>query len=214
MEILAVSQNQLLLMQSLMTRIETRFDALESNLSVSNPESALEAATEFHDPTVSSDYEPPIQPPPPQQQRCSRYCKCQCHRTTAVRAPSWMKSVTGSLVVQYSGGLWFRTGSCNKLVCQREPKSVFQVGYSFPAWFLSRAVFLSASWGLLTNAGASLHLTVPRVCEPVGTVRAIIECRIDFFKARLSRRELMPTDLTHRGGGYLAVSIPIWHPRS
>jgi hypothetical protein len=80
------------------------------------------------------------------------------------------------------------------------------VVYSFPEWLLRRAVFLSAGWGSLTNVGASLHLSVPRIWEPEGIIRAINEGYSDCVWEKVASRELLPTDVTVYGVGYLAVN--------
>lgn len=207
MEILAISQSHRSLMESILISFETRFDALESNLSAA-PSNALEATPAIQD--AGSSVSPSIHAQPPLRQHCSRYCRCQCHRITAVRAPSWMRNLAGSLVAQYTGGMRFTRRSCDTPACRRESAKVVRLGYSFPEWFLARAVSLYVSWGSLTNVGVSLHLTVPRVWEPPEVVSAFIHnCETALLEEKLPKRELMPTDITRGGNGYLDVSCPV-----
>lgn len=225
-----MSQSQHSLMQAAMTVFETRFDVLESILSSPNhtteaeyevlsavssvkpsilcspPNNAIEAKTEVH--SAVSSVRPSIQVQAPLRQPCSRYCRCRCHKTSTLSSPSWTRKLVGSLLAQSSGGTWFKA-PCDMPTCRWEPSKSVRVVYSFPEWLLGRTVFISASWGSLTNAGASLHLAVPRVSEPRGVFHAIHEYHPDFIREKVSRRELVPTDLMANGHGYLAVSYTI-----
>ena len=205
MEILAISHSQHFLMQAALTRFETRFDMLESVLSTS-PNNALEAASEVH--CAVSSVRPSINTQAPLRQPCARYCTCQCHKTSTLRSPSWTRNLMGSLLAQCSGGIWFK-GPCDTSTCRWEPSRSVRVVYSFPEWLLGRAVFLSASWGSLTNVGASLYLAVPRVSEPHGVIRVMHQYHPDYFREKVAHRELIPTDILKNGSGYFAVSCII-----
>jgi len=209
-EILALSQSQTLLLQSLLTR----FSALESTL-VASPRYAAKASPKTADPGSSVANLSTCSTQPLSQQQCSRYCKCQCHRITSIRTPPWMRTLAGSLRADYNGSIWSRKEACDDPTCRRRESSrTIRLAYAFPGWLLGRAVFLSGSWGSLTNAGASLHLAVPRVNEPSWVIHAMNKCLTEFLRKRIANREIMPTDIGEDGEGYLVVSRPTLDPSS
>lgn len=136
---------------------------------------------------------------------CSRYCRCQCHKNSAVRFPSWSQALIGSMMLQYNGTVRLDTNPCDLPSCQSGKGREVRVAYSFPSWLTSRAVHLSASWGSLTDVGASLHLTVPRVCEPFGIWQALEYDDAKWLQSMVERRVLLPTDISSAGEPYLLV---------
>jgi len=206
-EVLAIAQRQYALMQS----FANRFDGLEAQLDVHDlarrpsPNRTPSAASKDYDAQAVETVRPSARAWGTPRQGCARHCKCQCHRPAAFHTPPWMRRLAGSLVTQFSRGIWAMQGRCDVPVCRGQDGASIWVAYSFPTWLLGRAILLSASWGSLTNAGASLHITVPRVSEPYYIYRAIHEHYPEYLKEKVAQRQLTPADVTRDGVGYLSV---------
>jgi len=81
--------------------------------------------------------------------------------------------------------------------------------YSFPKWLVNRVLSFSAAWGSMTNAGASLHLKVPRMVDPEMSKRlwvAVGRKDVDWFREKISAKELLPADIDEDGDNIVDVS--------
>jgi len=91
---------------------------------------------------------------------CGFSCECSCHRRQRFRSPSLLRQALGCLFVGFSG-IFLPWMSCDKTTCLRQGRPNMVVQYSFPQWFLQRAVFL-----ILQNSsgfGPQMQLRIPRV---------------------------------------------------
>lgn len=75
--------------------------------------------------------------------RCPQPCLCRCHSTrpSAVRYPSWIGTIIGSLSVTYDQRLLFGGNSeCTELGCKGRKRSSATFEYQLPAWLCARFV--------------------------------------------------------------------------
>ncbi|KAF5497918.1 Ankyrin-3 [Colletotrichum siamense] len=94
---------------------------------------------------------------------------------------------------------------CDDLGCRNH--SSLRLIYVFPKWFVSRAVFLTTSWGSLTGLGSSLYLQVPRVVPSVQMLSAVYNSDIDWIKRGISNSTVLPTDVDETGNSLLMISL-------
>lgn len=205
MDVLANSKKQHDLIQKLSTRIDD-LDARLNTLALPvGPSSTLPASSEIHTSQAVEAASDSVNTMDIPKRECARHCKCRCHRPAALHTSPWARSLVGSLMAQYSRGFWTGKSRCDVLVCTAPSNASIWISYSFPYWLIGRAILLSANWGSLTNVGVSLYLTVPRISEPAGIFHAALQGNPQFFKDKVSKHELTPTDITTFGNGYLSV---------
>ena len=80
-----------------------------------------------HEPTVS------LQVSHRQNDQCRRPCSCQCHRSSKLKTPDFLRQITGQLLVGYAGISSF-TLPCNEHACAQRQKALVRIQYSFPFW--------------------------------------------------------------------------------
>lgn len=171
--------------------VHSRFDALEMQTTLTRPTGAL-----TH---VASQPSSVVHIQTSVGQKCSPYCKCQCHTSSAVRTPRWARSLVGSFFVQYNSIPLFDRRTCNISSCRSTSRKSMTMTYSFPKWLVSRAICATAVWGSLTDAGASLHLRVPRVKDMGNIWAAIVLNRVDLLRDWIARKEVLLTDIDDTG---------------
>jgi hypothetical protein len=93
---------------------------------------------------------------------CSHSCSCRCHLSSALRTPSWLQPVLGSVLLSYSCIPLFGVGPCDQANCVRA-SSRTELTYYFPARVLKRALCFSIEVGGSFGYGAGLYFGVPRV---------------------------------------------------
>lgn len=77
-----------------------------------------------------------------QRGRCKSMCSCQCHRSSRLKTPDFMRQVTGQLLIGYSG-ISSLTAPCNERACAQRQKASVRVQYHFPVWsFIQRVLTL------------------------------------------------------------------------
>lgn len=70
--------------------------------------------------------------------QCRRPCSCQCHRSSKLKTPDFLRQVTGQLLVGYAGISSF-TPPCNEYACAERQKKAIRIQYHFPLWsFIQR----------------------------------------------------------------------------
>ena len=91
---------------------------------------------------------------------CNPACTCNCHSRNAIRSPSFLNRILGSLFMSYQGSPW-STQACNSPDCR---KSVGRLTYTyaFPRWLLHRIVVMHMAYSQIQ--GPELVLRVWRVC--------------------------------------------------
>ncbi|KAK0629239.1 hypothetical protein B0T17DRAFT_181609 [Bombardia bombarda] len=185
------------------TNLVNRFDAIEEKLSTAISR------------TVTTAYSHPqahhgshfIQIQASVQQRCSRYCQCQCHRTVDFQTPRWARSIIGSIAMQYNSIPIFDPRRCNVPTCHSAKKGSLRVAYQFPKWLLNRALSITAIWGSLTNQGAALYLRLPRVINDNLINLAVTFTALERDRGlrishveRLVEYKILPTDIVEESG--------------
>ena len=89
-----------------------------------------------HEPTVS------FRMSHRQNSQCRRPCSCQCHRSSRLKTPDFLRQVTGQLLVGYAG-ISSLTLPCNEHACAQRQKALVRIQYSFPVWsFIQRMLTL------------------------------------------------------------------------
>lgn len=92
-----------------------------------------------HEPTVA------MQVSHRQSSQCRRPCSCQCHRSSKVKTPDFLRQVTGQLMVGYAGIASF-TPPCNEHACAQRQKALVRIQYSFPVWSLMQRMLTLVSY--------------------------------------------------------------------
>lgn len=138
---------------------------------------------------------------------CSRHCSCQCHRHTRVESPKWVRSVFGSLFLQYNSLPIVDTRACDNKYCHRLSTKSVRLRYVFPQWLMARAVYLAVSWHSLTGSGSDIHIHVPRVLQKSDAIYAIEYKDFGWLKKAIAMKEILPTDITDKGNSLLHVCV-------
>ena len=94
------------------------------------------------------------------QTRCSDGFICICHRRCIGQTPKYLTHVLGTLFIAYAG-LPRVTQPCNFHGCIQRTSPTVIMTYYFPAWLLTRALFIAVK--LSSCDGPQLCLRVPRV---------------------------------------------------
>lgn len=108
-----------------------------SSTSTTNDAAALNSYSNEEDITADADMSN-------QLAACSRSCSCICHRTSQFRAPSFLTTTLGYLVLT-SRGTSFISKTCTERMCKRKARFSASMSYRFPPWLVARAIFLSFS---------------------------------------------------------------------
>lgn len=140
---------------------------------------------------------------------CTRDCRCQCHETSTLATPRWVRSAVGSLILQYNGVVSFNLKACSVTTCHSGGKRSARANYMFPPWALRRGLFVSMAWDSLTNRGASLHLMVPTLMSSdlffPALLRAVRIGDTKWIRERVMESKLSPTTVDDDGTGILVV---------
>ena len=72
-------------------------------------------------------------------QRCKQTCPCSCHTTGYIATPHWLRQFCGALFVGYIGNPFLRA-KCDRPSCNRPTARSMRLNYSFPSWFVHKAV--------------------------------------------------------------------------
>lgn len=138
---------------------------------------------------------------------CSTHCSCQCHRHTRIQSPKWIRSVFGSLFLQYNSLPVLDTRACDNIYCHQLSTKSVRLRYIFPRWLMARAVYLAVSWHSLTGSGSDMHIHVPRVLQNEDAVNAIRHRDFVWLKKAITTKEILPTDITKGGITLLHVCV-------
>ena len=79
-----------------------------------------------------------------QKSQCWRPCSCQCHRSSKIKTPDFLRQVTGQLLIGYAG-IPSITPACNEHACAKRQKATVRVQYYFPIWSLIQRMFTLVS---------------------------------------------------------------------
>ncbi|KAM7217587.1 Ankyrin repeat-containing domain protein [Rhypophila decipiens] len=147
--------------------------------------------------------------------RCGILCLCQCHRSRRVRSNldhnGLPRSILGGLLLDYNCIPVWDPRPCNDPRCVSRAggnPSYISLIYLFPAWLFNKALSLKVIWGSLTDRGASLHISVPRILPFDHEIFwAIANSRLDIVQSNLSSRKVLPTDVNPAGSSLLFRSI-------
>lgn len=143
------------------------------------------------------------------QAACSASCRCQCHRTTSLKSPQWMKSFIGLLFVGYSGTpLSFRQKPCNEISCQQQNYSILSVNYFFPSWFLHRMVLFRGCTRSLLAGEHMISVRTPRVVDTSSDSILLAQGgKVMAMQDLFSQHLASPFDTSIMGESLLHVSI-------
>lgn len=138
---------------------------------------------------------------------CSRHCSCQCHRHTRVESPKWVRSVFGSLFLQYNSLPIVDTRACDNKYCHRLSTKSVRLRYVFPQWLMTRAAYIAVSWHALTGSGSDIHIHVPRILQDHSASVAIRYGDLEWLTKAITTKEILPTDITMNGNSLLHVCV-------
>ncbi|KAL9947876.1 hypothetical protein D7B24_007615 [Verticillium nonalfalfae] len=140
--------------------------------------------------------------------KCQTTCPCNCHVRTAIRSPTWVRGVLGSLFLSYAGSPISGRPDCNYMPCQRSKSVGTAYTYHFPSWMVAKAVFFEMSKNDLLGYSASWTLHIPKVLsdgDPIwrfinyGTVPQVIEI--------LSKKQVSACDMNRDGKSLLHFAV-------
>ncbi|KAL8846856.1 MAG: hypothetical protein Q9221_008085 [Calogaya cf. arnoldii] len=84
-----------------------------------------------------------------QKDQCRRPCSCQCHRSSKLKTPDFLRQITGQLLVGYAG-ISSITPPCNEYACAQRQRTAVRFQYNFPVWSLIQRVLT-----LVSNSGGT-----------------------------------------------------------
>lgn len=139
---------------------------------------------------------------------CTHMCNCQCHRLGRFCTPRILRSIVGSIFIDYSG-IPILNPKCNNAGCANaKDRSSLRVSYYFPRWLLSRMVSAVMSYNLRDGPELS-HLRTPRVRPPNAEVFVVArEGDVERMRQLLTERSASPFDIDVNGYSALFVSHP------
>ncbi|KAL8952036.1 MAG: hypothetical protein Q9222_002023 [Ikaeria aurantiellina] len=77
--------------------------------------------------------------------QCKRHCSCQCHRSSKLKTPDFLRQITGQLFVGYAG-ISNLTLPCNEHACAQRQQARIHIQYSFPVWSLMQRILTVISY--------------------------------------------------------------------
>ncbi|KAL8996789.1 MAG: hypothetical protein Q9188_006482 [Gyalolechia gomerana] len=80
-----------------------------------------------------------------QGRQCRRPCSCQCHRSSKLKAPDFLRQITGQLLVGYAG-ISSITPPCNEYACAQRQQTAVRIQYNFPVWSLIQRALTLVSY--------------------------------------------------------------------
>lgn len=120
-----------------------------------------------------SDLEPTFYIPATISQRvCSKFCICNCHKTTNLKTPTWMQDLVGALFVGYSAIPTLT--SCNEIMCNQNKRQLITISYYFPSWLVKRMIYFKYYW--TPKDGGLISVKTPRVVR--GTSHQVMMSRL------------------------------------
>ena len=143
---------------------------------------------------------------------CSRHCSCQCHRHTRVESPKWIRSVFGSLFLQYNSLPILDPRACDNKYCHRLSTKSVRLRYIFPQWLMTRAAYIAVSWHALTGSGSDIHIHVPRILQDYSASVAIRHGDLEWLTKAITTKEILPTDIAMNGNSLLRVCVDNENP--
>lgn len=130
---------------------------------------------------------------------CEASCVCKCHQIRYCRTPKLLARWLGRLSIESQPVIFVSQRKCDVKQCRPYNQSSLRFFYSFPGWLLARCFEVSLSWSTLTGAGSSLHLRVPRVLDQHPVWAAIALGDLGWIKRSLSKKVILPTDVSKDG---------------
>ncbi|PNH45774.1 hypothetical protein VD0004_g2207 [Verticillium dahliae] len=140
--------------------------------------------------------------------KCQTTCPCNCHVRTAIRSPTWVRGVLGSLFLSYAGSPISGRPDCNYMPCKRSKSVGTAYTYHFPSWMVAKAVFFEMSKNDLLGYSASWTLHIPKVLsdgDPIwrfinyGTVPQVIDI--------LAKKQVSACDMNRDGKSLLHFAV-------
>lgn len=142
----------------------------------------------------------------PADQKCTSYCKCQCHRHSRLQTPTWLRSILGTLFLESNRKSLLGPRKCDLEACAGAPDSTRMI-YIFPQWLLLRALFVAASRDSLTGIGSSIHLRVPRLVPREQMISIVYNFDLEWIKRGIINSTVLPTDVDEDGNSLLMVRL-------
>ena len=102
-----------------------------------------------------------------------RPCSCQCHRSSKIKTPEFLRQVTGQLSVGYAGISTF-TLPCNEHACAQRQRASVRIQYSFPAWSFIQRMLTVVSYSGGTR-GPEKALSLSRIRPGLDEVFILVQ---------------------------------------
>jgi hypothetical protein len=139
---------------------------------------------------------------------CRRFCQCQCHVSTYVRMPAWVKSILGTISFHGNRSVLLNRRPCDLPSCGRGGSETVQFSYYAPAWAFLRSFNLHLQAQSTCGPTSRFSFHMPRVIQKNALVWSVIEFgRFSELKRMLRQGETSPYDVTNYGSSILYVSF-------
>ena len=141
---------------------------------------------------------------------CTSNCRCDCHRNSSFRSPSFLDQFLGLLFVGYSGKPFSKLHKCSHQSCQAQTCFRGQVNYIFPIWFVRKvAINLMLVSGYGTEP--SITLTVRGVfTSPSDLSQCITRDDSDGLQRLIASGRVRPND-QYFWDGSSVLSVSRYH---
>ncbi|KAL9043864.1 MAG: hypothetical protein Q9214_002961, partial [Letrouitia sp. 1 TL-2023] len=143
-----------------------------------------------------------------QEPTCSSNCACQCHRRHGLKTPAVLSSISGQLLLGYSGSLVLQQ-RCNVPTCRFQNAKSPSLSYYFPHWFVQRAITISMT---TTAFGTpNLNIKVRRVVSEMSDLFRLSRFGdVEGCQTLFSKQQASPDDVNPIGG-WTALHFAVDH---
>lgn len=93
----------------------------------------------------------------PTRYKCIEWCSCICHRKSSFKSPWILKSIFGSIFIDYS----IPSLVCNEHSCRRGSVSSFRMTFHLPGYLIDR--YIAMVWKYAPLDGPAFSMRMPRV---------------------------------------------------
>ena len=145
-----------------------------------------------------------VRTPKHERYPCTAFCVCNCHEPRQFVSPHSVYNIIGALFSGYSGYPREAFRRCNKSNCRGQQVFKTSIVYTFPLWFLNKALSATLIAGLQNEIQVSLRVT--RIVSSTSeSFRMIWKNDVDGLKRLFTQRLASPNDVLPNGQTALLV---------
>ncbi len=134
----------------------------------------------------------------PTRYKCTEWCSCVCHQKSSFKSPWILKSIFGSIFIDYS----IRGLVCNEHSCHRYNVSSLRMTFCLPRYLIDR--YITMVWKYTPQEGSAFFMRMPRIM-PWTHLLWTYANRGDIIAVRrlFSESKASPYDISLLGGNAL-----------